>query len=211
MGDYQFIISNQEAEMRKGSFFMKLALAVFIFTALTGCGYNTMQQNEEAVKAAWGDVEAAYQRRNDLIPNLVEVVKAYAKHEKETLSAVTEARAKVGAMQIPKNIIDDPKAFSQFQEAQAGMSSALSRLMLVVERYPDLKANQNFKDLQHQLEGTENRINVARTRYNKAVETFNTSIRIFPNNLTNKFLLRLSLKEPFKAEAGAAKAPQVKF
>jgi LemA protein len=163
------------------------------------------------VKAAWGDVEAAYQRRNDLIPNLVEVVKAYAKHERETLTAVTEARAKVGAIQVPKNITDDPKAFSQFQEAQAGMSSALSRLMVVVERYPDLKANQNFQDLQHQLEGTENRINVARTRYNKAVEVFNTSIRVFPNNLTNKLLLHLNLKEPFKAEPGAQKAPQVKF
>ena len=197
--------------MRRAIRLATLILSALILTALSGCGYNTMQKNEEAVKAAWGDVEAAYQRRNDLIPNLVEVVKAYAKHERETLAAVTEARAKVGAIQVPKNITDDPKAFSQFQEAQAGMTSALWRLMVVVERYPDLKANQNFQDLQHQLEGTENRINVARTRYNKAVEVFNTSIRVFPNNLTNKFLLHLSLKEPFKAEAGAAKAPQVKF
>src|SRR4030043_1020956 len=186
-------------------------LLILMLLSFYGCGYNTMQANEEAVKAAWGDVEASYQRRNDLIPNLVEVVKAYAKHERETLTAVTEARAKVGAIQVPKNIIDDPKTFSQFQEAQAGMSSALSRLMVVVERYPALKANQNFLDLQHQQEGTENSINVARTRYNKAVEVFNTSIRVFPNNLTNKFLLHLSLKEPFKAEPGAAKAPQVKF
>ena len=178
--------------MRRGIRLATLILTALILTALSGCGYNTMQKNEEAVKAAWGDVEAAYQRRNDLIPNLVEVVKAYAKHERETLAAVTEARAKVGAIQVPKNITDDPKAFSQFQEAQAGMTSALSRLMVVVERYPDLKANQNFQDLQHQLEGTENRINVARTRYNKAVEVFNTSIRVFPNNLTNKFLLHLS-------------------
>jgi LemA protein len=197
--------------MRKGSLFIKFVLSALIFVTLSGCGYNTMQKNEEAVKAAWGDVEAAYQRRNDLIPNLVEVVKAYAKHERETLTAVTEARAKVGGMQVPKNIIDNPKAFSQFQEAQAGMSSALSRLMVVVERYPELKANQNFQDLQHQLEGTENRINVARTRYNKAVEIFNSSIRIFPNSLTNSFLLHLTLKEPFKAEPGAEKAPQVKF
>jgi len=197
--------------MRKGSLLLKLVLPAFILVTLSGCGYNTMQKNEEAVKAAWGDVEASYQRRNDLIPNLVEVVKAYAKHERETLTAVTEARAKVGAMQVPKNIIDDPKTFSQFQEVQAGMSSALSRLMLIVERYPDLKANQNFQDLQHQLEGTENRINVARTRYNKAVEVFNTSIRIFPNSLTNSLLLHLTLKEPFKADPGAAKAPQVKF
>jgi len=197
--------------MKRQSVLLKFVMSALILVTLSGCGYNTMQKNEEAVKAAWGDVEAAYQRRNDLIPNLVEVVKAYAKHERETLTAVTEARAKVGAMQVPKNIIDDPKAFSQFQEAQAGMSSALSRLMVVVERYPDLKANQNFRDLQHQLEGTENRINVARTRYNKAVEVFNTSIRIFPNSLTNSLLLHLTLKEPFKAEAGAEKAPQVKF
>ncbi len=183
----------------------------FLLLIISGCGYNTIQANEEAVKAAWADVEAAYQRRNDLIPNLVEVVKAYAKHEKETLLAVTEARAKVGSIQMSKNIIEDPKTFSQFQEAQGAMSSALSRLMLVVERYPELKANQNFLDLQHQLEGTENRINVARVRYNKAVETFNTSIRIFPNNITNALLLKLKMKEPFRAEAGAEKAPQVKF
>jgi len=186
---------------------------VFICLLLTvsGCGYNVMQANEEAVKAAWGDVEASYQRRNDLVPNLVEVVKAYAKHERETLTAVTEARAKVGTIQMSKNMLDDPKGFTQFQEAQSAMSSALSRLMVVVERYPDLKANQNFQDLQHQLEGTENRINVARTRYNKAVETFNTSIRVFPNNLTNSVLLHLKLKEPFKAEAGTEKAPQIRF
>jgi LemA protein len=187
-----------------------ISLAVIILN-ISGCGYNTMQANEEAVKAAWGDVEAAYQRRSDLIPNLVEVVKAYAKHERETLEAVTEARAKVGTVQMSKNVVDDPKAFAQFQEAQAAMSSALSRLLVVVERYPDLKANQNFQDLQHQLEGTENRINVARARYNKAVETFNTSIRVFPNSLTNSLLLHLKLKEPFKAETGAEKAPQLKF
>jgi LemA protein len=183
----------------------------FMLLIVSGCGYNVMQANEEAVKAAWGDVEASYQRRNDLVPNLVEVVKAYAKHERETLTAVTEARAKVGTIQMSKNMLDDPKVFTQFQEAQSAMSSALSRLMVVVERYPDLKANQNFQDLQHQLEGTENRINVARTRYNKAVEIFNTSIRVFPNNLTNSVLLHLKLKEPFKAEAGTEKAPKVKF
>ncbi|MFZ2197346.1 MAG: LemA family protein [Thermodesulfovibrionales bacterium] len=182
-----------------------------LLLGLNSCGYNTMQSNEEAVKAAWGDVEASYQRRNDLIPNLVEVVKGYAKHEAETLQAVTEARAKVGSIQASKNILDDPKALAQFQEAQGAMSSALSRLMVVVEKYPDLKANQNFLDLQHQLEGTENRINVARTRFNKAVETFNTSIRVFPNSLTNSMLLHLKMREPFKAEAGAEKAPKVDF
>jgi len=178
---------------------------------LSGCGYNQMQANEESVKAAWGDVEASYQRRSDLIPNLVEVVKAYAKHERETLTAVTEARAKVGSIQMSKDMINNPQQFEQFQQAQGALSSALSRLMVVVEKYPDLKANQNFQDLQNQLEGTENRINVARVRYNKAVETFNTSIRIFPNSMTNSLLLHLKLKEPFKAEAGAEKAPKVKF
>lgn len=194
--------------MKKRLIYILLAVSLL---SISGCGYNTMQANEEAVKAAWGDVEAAYQRRGDLIPNLVEVVKAYAKHERETLTAVTEARAKVGSIQMSKDMLDDPKAFTQFQAAQGAMSSALSRLMVVVEKYPDLKANQNFQDLQHQLEGTENRINVARTRFNKTVETFNTSIRIFPNNLTNSLLLHLKLKEPFKAEAGAEKAPKVDF
>jgi len=194
--------------MRRAFMYMAVLLGI---VSLSGCGYNTMQMNEEAVKAAWGDVEAAYQRRNDLVPNLVEVVKAYAKHERETLQAVTEARAKVGSVQVAKDMVGDPKAMAQFQSAQGQMSSALSRLMVVVEKYPDLKANQNFMDLQHQLEGTENRINVARTRYNKAVQEFNVSIRIFPNSLTNSVLLHLTPKEPFKAEAGAEKAPQVKF
>jgi LemA protein len=189
---------------------MYLIFSLMILT-ISGCGYNTMQANEEAVKAAWGDVEASYQRRTDLIPNLVEVVKGYAKHEKETLMAVTEARAKVGSIQMSKDMMNNPGAFAQFQQAQGAMSSALSRLMVVVEKYPDLKANQNFQDLQNQLEGTENRINVARVRYNKSVETFNTSIRVFPNSMTNSLLLHLKLKEPFKAEAGAEKAPQVKF
>ena len=187
---------------------MLLLMAVF---ALSGCGYNTMQANEEAVTAAWGDVEATYQRRADLIPNLVEVVKGYAKHEADTLQAVTEARAKVGSIQATKQLVNDPQALQKFQAAQGELSGALSRLMVVVEKYPDLKANQNFRDLQSQLEGTENRINVARTRYNKAVQDFNTSIRTFPNSLTNTLLLHLQRKEPFKAEEGTQKAPQVKF
>jgi LemA protein len=191
--------------------FFWLSLVVLFGFGLSGCGYNTIQKNDEAVIAAWGDVEASYQRRADLIPNLVEVVKGYAAHEKETLTAVTEARAKVGKMQIGSDVLNNPQALAQFQQAQGGLSSALSRLMVVVERYPDLKANQNFRDLQHQLEGTENRINVARVRFNDAVRIFNTSIRTFPNNLTNRFLLQLPRREPFAAEAGAEKAPQVKF
>src|SRR5512137_976522 len=191
--------------------FSRLMIIGALLSLLTGCGYNTMQANEEAVFAAWGDVESAYQRRADLIPNLVEIVKGYAKHEADTLKAVTEARAKVGSVQASKELINDPQAFAKFQQAQGELSGALSRLMVVVEKYPDLKANQNFLDLQNQLEGTENRINVARTRYNKAVEIFNASLRIFPNNLTNSFLLHLKPREPFKAEPGAEKAPQVKF
>ncbi len=190
---------------------MLAVLFVSIAVMLSGCGYNTMQANEEAVKAAWGDVEATYQRRADLIPNLVTVVKRYAKHEQDTLVAVTEARAKVGQVKVSAEKLSDPKAMQEFQQAQGSLSSSLSRLLVVAEKYPDLKANENFRDLQVQLEGTENRINVARQRYNKAVETFNTSIRIFPNNLTNNWMLHLKMKEPFKAEEGAAKAPKVEM
>ncbi len=178
---------------------------------LSSCGYNTIQQNEEAVFSAWADVEATYQRRADLIPNLVETVKAYASHEKETLTEITNARAKVGQTNISADKLGDPVAMQQFQQAQGELSGALSRLLVVVENYPDLKASENFRDLQHQLEGTENRINVARQRYNGAVKVFNTSIRTFPNNLTNNFILKLERKEAFKADAGAATAPKVTF
>lgn len=191
--------------------FLRFFPLALILTVLSGCGYNVMQANEEAVFAAWGDVEAAYQRRADLIPNLVEVVKGYAKHEADTLKAVTEARAKVGSIQVSREMLNNPQTFAKFQQAQGELSGALSRLMVVVERYPDLKANQNFLDLQNQLEGTENRINVARVRYNKAVQEFNTSIRVFPNSMTNSLLLHLSRKEPFKADETAKTAPKVKF
>ncbi len=186
-----------------------LIAAVAAVFSLTSCGYNTMQANEEEVLAKWGDVEAAYQRRMDLIPNLVEVVKGYAAHEKDTLTAVTDARSKAGSFQVSKDVMDNPAALQKFQSIQGELSSALSKLMVLVEKYPDLKANQNFMDLQHQLEGTENRINVARVRYNEAVQKFNTSIRTFPNSITNSMLLHLKLKEPFKAQEGAATAPKV--
>ncbi|MFA5516434.1 MAG: LemA family protein [Desulfuromonadales bacterium] len=188
-----------------------LLLLLFPLFTFSGCGYNQIQQNEEAVISAWADVEATYQRRADLIPNLVETVKAYAAHERETLETVTNARAKVGQVNIGAGDLSDPAAMQKYQQAQGELSGALSRLLVVAERYPDLKANQNFLDLQHQLEGTENRINVARQRYNQAVQVFNTSIRTFPNNLTNNFLLHLERKEPFKAQAGAEQAPQVNF
>ncbi|NJC88800.1 MAG: LemA family protein [Desulfuromonas sp.] len=193
--------------MRRFALLILLALTLL----LPGCGYNEMQKNEEGVTRAWADVEATYQRRADLIPNLVETVKAYAKHEQDTLKAVTDARSRVGQVTLKPGDLGDATKMQQFQQAQGNLSGALSRLLVVAENYPDLKANQNFMDLQHQLEGTENRINVARQRYNEAVQVFNTSIRVFPNNLTNNFLLHLERKEPFKADAGAAEAPKVKF
>jgi LemA protein len=182
-----------------------------ILLGLYSCGYNEMQAKEEAVFAAWGDVEAAYQRRADMVPNLVEVVKAYAKHENETLTAVTEARAKAGSIQVSKDMLSQPQAIERFQQAQSQLGSTLSRLLVVSEQYPNLKANENFRDLQNQLEGTENRINVARVRYNRVAQDFNTSIRIFPNSLTNSALLHLTRKESFKADEGARVAPKVKF
>jgi LemA protein len=190
--------------------FLFLLLAI-VLVGLYGCGYNQMQAKEEAVFAAWGDVEAAYQRRADLVPNLVEAVKGYAKHENETLTAVTEARAKVGTVQVSKEMLDRPDAVARYQQAQSQLGSALSRLLVVAEQYPNLKANQTFLDLQNQLEGTENRINVARVRYNRAVQEFNVSIRTFPNSLTNSLLLHLTRKEPFKADEGARVAPKIKF
>lgn len=190
-----------------------ILLVTLLLVPLTipGCGYNTLQIKEEAVNKAWADIQANLQRRADLIPNLVETVKGYAKHENETLTQVTEARSKASSIQLSAKDLSNPQAMQQMQAAQAGLSSALSRLMVVVERYPDLKANQNFQDLQNQLEGTENRINVARQRYNKAVEDFNASIRTLPQSITNSLLLHLKPKEYFKAEPGAAKVPQVKF
>ena len=186
-------------------------MAIFTVMSLSGCGYNTMQQQEEEVFGAWANLEAAMQRRADLIPNLVEIVKGAAQHEKSTLQAVVEARAKVGQIKLSPDMLGNKAALSQFQAAQGELSSALSRLMVVVERYPDLKANQNFLGLQHQLEGTENRINVARQRYNDAVKAFNYSIRSFPNSLTNSVLLNLERKEFFEADPGAKTAPKINF
>ncbi len=188
-----------------------LFLIIITVALLTGCGYNTMQRNEEGVMKAWGDLESQLQRRADLIPNLVEVVKGYASHEKETLEAVMEARARATSVQLSPEMLSDPNAMANFQAAQGTLSSALSRLMVVVENYPDLKANQNFLDLQHQLEGTENRISVARQRYNGAVETFNYSIRKFPNSITNNMMLHLERKEYFKADEAAQDVPKVEF
>lgn len=189
----------------------RLVTAIMLLTLVSGCGYNALQTKEEAVFKAWGDIESSLQRRADLIPNLVATVKGYASHEKETLEAVINARAKATSVQIATKDLSNPAAMQQLQDVQGGLSSALARLMVVVEQYPDLKANQNFLDLQNQLEGTENRINVARQRYNQAVETFNAAIRAFPENLTNNFLLHLERKEYFKAAPEAKEAPKVKF
>jgi LemA protein len=201
-------------KFRNGAAMKQIALVFFvalISVVLSGCGYNRLQVQEESVFKAWADVESTLQRRADLIPNLVETVKGYAKHEQETLQAVVDARSKAGSVQVSAQDLSNQAAMQQFQAAQGGLASALAKLMVVVERYPDLKANQNFLDLQNQLEGTENRINVARQRYNSAVSDFNGSIRKFPASLTNKFLLHLDRKEYFKAEEGAKVAPKVSF
>ncbi len=189
----------------------RIFLVLFTLLALSGCGYNSLQMKEEAVFSAWADVEASLQRRADLIPNLVEVVKGYAQHERETLESVIQARNQATSIKLDPAALSNQEMMKKFQAAQGQLSSALSRLMVVVERYPDLKANQNFLDLQNQLEGTENRINVARQRYNKAVEEFNRSIRMFPASLTNSLILHLERKEYYKAEQGATSVPKVTF
>lgn len=180
---------------------------------LPGCGYNELQRLDEETNAAWSEVLNQYQRRADLIPNLVEVVKGYAAHERETLESVTQARAQVAGLKLTPEMLKDPAAFEQFRSAQQQLSSALARLMVVVEQYPDLKANETFRDLQSQLEGTENRIAVARKRYIDKVAEYNKAVRFFPTNLTAKYLLHLDVKPNFTVadEKAVAKPPAVKF
>jgi LemA protein len=161
-----------------------IVLATLVTLSLTGCGYNTFQSNDEQIKASWSEVVNQYQRRADLIPNLVNTVKGYAAHEKDVLLGITNARAKVGGIQASPELINDPEAFAKFQAAQGELSGALSRLLVVAENYPQLKADAGFRDLQAQLEGTENRITVARNRYIKAVQDYNITVRSFPSNLT---------------------------
>ncbi|MCB1961369.1 MAG: LemA family protein [Rhodocyclaceae bacterium] len=188
------------------------ALLGALAAMLSGCGYNQIQINDEKVTAGWAEVLNQYKRRADLIPNLVNVVKGYADHEKDVLTEVTRARAGVGGVNATPELINDPAAMAKFQQAQAGLSSALSRLLVVVERYPDLKADQNFRDLQAQLEGTENRITVARNRYIEAVQTYNISVRTFPNNLT-AMVFGYAAKASFTVENEAAisQPPAVDF
>jgi LemA protein len=187
--------------------------AVISLTLLTlpGCGYNKLQGLDEDVKAAWSEVQNQYQRRADLVPNLVATVKGAAQFEQQTLQQVIEARAQASSIKLDANALSNPETFKKFEQAQQQLSGALSRLMVVVERYPDLKANQNFRDLQAQLEGTENRITVARKRYVDAVAEYNKAVRYFPTNLTANYLLGLKVRETFSAEPGAAKPPEVKF
>ncbi len=189
-----------------------LMLFASLALSLSGCGYNTLQAQDEAVGAAWSEVLNQYQRRADLIPNLVNVVKGYAAHEKDVLTSVTNARASVGSIKADASLLNDPGAFQKFQQAQGEMSSALSRLLVVAENYPQLKADQNFRDLQAQLEGTENRITVARKRYIETVQTYNTTVRSFPSNLTAMaFSLKAKPNFTVANEAQISAPPTVDF
>ena len=190
-----------------------LSLFTLMFAlTLSGCGYNTIQTTDEQVKAAWAEVLNQYQRRADLVPNLVNVVKTEANFEQETLTQVVEARSKATSIQATPELINDPEAFNKFQQAQGELSGALSRLLLITENYPNLKANQGFRDLQTQLEGTENRITVARNRYIKSVQDYNVTVRSFPNNLT-AMVMGYEVKPSFTVENEAAisKPPTVDF
>ena len=161
-----------------------MVLQILVLTSLAGCGYNEFQSQDEQVKASWSEILNQYQRRSDLIPNLVSTVKGEAKFEQDTLTKVVEARAKATSIQATPELINDPQAFQKFQQAQGQLTSAISRLLVVSENYPTLQANRGFRDLQAQLEGTENRITVARNRYIKSVQAYNVTLRSFPNNLT---------------------------
>jgi LemA protein len=189
-----------------------LLAAVLAATLLSGCGYNQFQAKDEATKAAWAEVVNQYQRRADLIPNLVNTVKGYASHEKDTLEAVTRARAAATSFQITPEVLNNPEAFQKFQQVQGELSNALSRLMAVSENYPQLKADASFRDLQSQLEGTENRITVARQRYIAAVQDYNVTVRSFPTNLT-AMMFGYQAKPSFTVEneKSISTAPTVNF
>src|SRR5712664_2036512 len=189
-----------------------LGLTAFAGLLLSGCGYNAMQTQDEQIKSAWSEVLNQYQRRADLIPNLVNTVKGYAAQESSVLLGVTEARAKVGSIQATPELVNDPAAFAKFQAAQGQLSSALSRLLAVTENYPQLKSDQNFRDLQAQLEGTENRITVARNRYIQAVQNYNVTVRSFPSNLTAMmFGYKTKANCAVENEAAISKPPSVDF
>ena len=190
----------------------KWLIATFMVLSVSGCGYNTLQSSDETIKSSWAEVLNQYQRRADLVPNLVNVVKGYAAHEKDVLTQVTEARARVGAIQATPELVNDEAAFQKFIAAQGQMTSAISRLLLVAENYPQLKADGLFRDLQAQLEGTENRITVARNRYIDAVKEYNVVVRSFPSNLT-AMMFGHKIKPSFTVEneQAIAKPPTVDF
>jgi len=189
-----------------------ILLVVVITSSLSGCGYNALQSNDEQIKASWSEVVNQYQRRADLVPNLVNTVKGFAAQEQTVLLGVTNARAKVGSIQATPELLNNPEAFAKFQSAQKDLSSSLSRLLVVSENYPQLKSDANFRDLQAQLEGTENRITVARNRYIKSVQEYNITVRSFPSNLTAK-LFGFQTKANFAVENEneIAKPPTVNF
>ena len=191
---------------------MKRLLALLLVLSLAGCGYNTLQSQDEQVKAAWSEVVNQYQRRADLIPNLVATVKGFASQEQQVLLGVTNARAKVGSVQVTPETVNDPKALQQFAQAQGELTGALSRLLVVAENYPQLKSDKNFLELQAQLEGTENRITVARNRFIQATQQYNTTVRSFPSNLT-AMLFGHKEKAQFTVEneKEIAKPPKVDF
>jgi LemA protein len=191
---------------------LRVLVLLLVAVVLSGCGYNAIQRQDESVKAAWSEVLNQYQRRSDLVPNLVNTVKGYAQHEERVLTEVTNARAKVGSTQLTTDDLNNPEKLKQFQAAQGELSSALSRLMVVTENYPNLKADGLFQNLQAQLEGTENRITVARNRYVKEVQAYNSMIRTFPNNLTAK-IFGYQVKPNFSVENEKAisTAPTVDF
>ncbi|MEH6709189.1 MAG: LemA family protein [Alloalcanivorax venustensis] len=193
--------------------FWRAFMLMWLAVSLAGCGINNIPTYDEQVKAAWSQVQNQYQRRADLVPNLVNTVQGFADQEREVLVEVTEARSKVGSIQMDESILDDPQKFQQFEQAQSQLGSALQRLMVVVERYPDLKSNQNFLTLQSQLEGTENRIAVARRDYIQAVQQYNTEIRTFPGRLWHSVLYsELEQRENFEATTeNADQAPSVNF
>ncbi len=188
-----------------------VSIMIIALLGLAGCGYNKLQGLDENVKAAWSEVQNQYKRRADLVPNLVQVVKGASQFEQDTLTKVIEARSKATSVQIDANSLSDPAAFKRFEDAQRQLSGALSRLLVTVERYPELKANQNYRDLQAQLEGTENRIAVARRRYIESVAEYNKGVRFFPTNLTARYLLGLKVRETFSTDEKAAEPPPVKF
>lgn len=190
---------------------LAVLMAALLGLALAGCGVNNVPTLEEKAKASWGEVQNQYQRRADLIPNLVETVKGYASQEREVLTAVVEARAKASQVKVDASTITDPAKFKEYQDAQNQLSGALGRLLVTVERYPDLKSNQNFLALQSQLEGTENRVAVARRDYIQAVQTFNTEIRTFPGVIWARLFWGAKPMESFAATAGAERPPAVKF